>query len=211
MSNSQYVHNKKSLYYIRAKNFIEDILQNHDFQLDIHKVYKEKMTMNELVLKYHIISSTYLVLSGYASDPVNNEINFDLIVPPVKTYTNDDKILMEISPDITQPELKDYVLKHFTDEIKPHLLGSELKSSRKSIRQGYTSINSKIFIMHDIGASPKQIAESTGLSLEKVKSTLSRRKHPPEHTVRKYKKELNRLEKEFKSKESKKGTDKKPL
>lgn len=198
MSDSPYIHNKKSLYYIRAKKFIENILQNHDFQLDIHNVYKEKMTMNELVLKYHIISSAYLVLSMYASDPVNNEIDFDLIVPPVKTYSTEDKILMELSADITQPELKDYVLKHFTDEIKPHLLSTASMSSRKSIRQGSTSIKSKIFTMHDMGASPKQIAKSTGLSLEKVKSTLSRREHPPEHTVRKYKKELNKLEKEFK-------------
>lgn len=203
-------HNANSYYYKRAKKQIQNLLANFDFQNDLKRAFQEETDIDldlknlisidtpspllhsydfhNLVDDYSIILSAKCVIEWYGT---TGDIDYDKIDCPVKVVQEGTTVLLQISPDITQPELKDYILKHYKSDIEPALLATGVRKKVKVGGKYDVNQHSTISFLYDLGINPKVIAQKTGYSLEQVKSSLDKRKK--KNGIHREQKELSKL------------------
>ena len=118
----------------RGVRAFEEIIKKESFKEDF-KLYGRTDSLSRItlvhfmILRYNLPSRTTDMLGYYLE---TGRVDYSLLREPVKVIRSDDgSVNLVLSHDITQPELKAFVEKHYSTEIRPLLENLALRRRRR--------------------------------------------------------------------------------
>lgn len=187
MKQLKFKHNPNSFYYKRAKNQIDELKKNLDFLIEMKICYALRKKPSVLGMtyedgikliqeKYVILPSVWPVIYPYAIGKTK-KVKYDDIIPPVKLYSSNNKLLLEVSHFANKQELQNFVKDFFESDFVPVFTKNpEYKKPVKPRKSKDIYIKNYVYDLHSNGYTPKQIRELTELGVDEITNYLDNRR-----------------------------------
>ena len=161
---------------IRGLNYLKSLLGDEGFKASVIEAresdeFARQVLPGRIILDYGIPSRFWNVLDHYID---TGELDESLVKEPVRvTYEEGEGVALKLSHDITQPELRAFIDKHWKDDISPKLSYVGKDRRKRLTTQPYVDRDRKVYDDHKskrvTGLTDEAIGDKYGIDARTVR------------------------------------------